>query len=166
MTTTGTFKVGELAQASGLSIRTVRYYDQIGLLSPSQRSEGGHRVYDDADARRLYRICLLRYVGLSLADIASALDEPDWNLHHAMLHHLELLDHKIGISSSLRRRLSQMLTAIAHEKPPDGSNTTNTATAFTARYRLETARSGCTGSRPNWGWHRPKRSARPPARLR
>ena len=57
-------KVGELARASGLSIRTVRYYDQIGLLTPSRRSASGHRVYDDADVRRLYRICLLRRVGL------------------------------------------------------------------------------------------------------
>ncbi|HEX5257092.1 MAG TPA: MerR family transcriptional regulator [Mycobacterium sp.] len=114
----GGFKVGELARASGLSIRTVRYYDQIALLRPSRRSEGGHRVYDDDDVRRLYRICLLRRAGLPLADIARALDEPDWDLYHAMLHHRDLLDHHIGVSSALRRRLSQMLTALVREKPP------------------------------------------------
>ncbi|MGI9093448.1 MAG: MerR family transcriptional regulator [Mycobacteriales bacterium] len=69
-------KVGELARASGLSIRTVRYYDQIGLLTPSRRSPAGHRLYDASDVRRLDRICLLRRAGLPLAEIGQALDEP------------------------------------------------------------------------------------------
>jgi len=71
-------KVGELARTSGLSIRTLRFYDHIGLLTPSRRSPAGHRLYDDADVRRLYRICLLRDTGLPLAEIGRALYEPGW----------------------------------------------------------------------------------------
>lgn len=111
-------KVGELARASGLSIRTVRYYDQIGLLTPSRRSASGHRVYDDADVRRLYRICLLRRVGLALAEIAQALDDPDWDLHHALSAHLDMLDQQLSVGQTLRRRLSHMTEALAGDTAP------------------------------------------------
>jgi len=103
------FKVGELARAAGLSIRTVRYDDQIGLLSPSQRISAGHRLYDDTDVRRLYRICLLRRARLPLAEIAKALDEPGWDLRHAMLAHPELIDHQQAVGAALRRRLAAMV---------------------------------------------------------
>ncbi len=111
-------KVGELARASGLSIRTVRYYDQIGLLTPSRRSPAGHRLYNDSDVRRLYRVCLLRRAGLPLAEIGQALDEPGWDLHQAMLAHLELLDHQQAVGSALRRRLAAMLSATGIEGVP------------------------------------------------
>jgi DNA-binding transcriptional MerR regulator len=107
------FKVGELAHASGLSIRTVRYYDQIGLLTPSRRTSEGHRLYDANGVQRLYRICLLRRTGLALAEIGKALDDSGWDLRHAMLAHLELLDHQQGISAALRRRLVAMVAATA-----------------------------------------------------
>ncbi|EUA55775.1 hypothetical protein I550_3932 [Mycobacterium intracellulare 1956] len=53
-----------------------------------------------------------------LADIACALDEPDWDLHHVMLHRRDLLDDQIGVGAGLRRELSRMLTGLAHENPP------------------------------------------------
>jgi len=112
------FKVGELAGASGLSIRTVRYYDQIGLLTPSRRSPVGHRLYDDTDVRRLYRICLLRRAGLPLAEIGKALDDPGWDLHRAMLAHLELLDHQQAVGATLRRRLAAMVNASGTDSAP------------------------------------------------
>ena len=107
-------KVGDLARASGLSIRAVRYYDQIGLLAPSGRTSAGHRIYGDDDVQRLYRICLLRRAGLSLADIGKALDEPDWDLRRAMHHHLELLDRRQTVAAALQRRL----TALVAEPEP------------------------------------------------
>lgn len=115
------FKVGELARASGLSIRSVRYYDQIGLLRPSRRSLAGHRLYDDTDVRRLYRICLLRRTGLPLAEIGKALDEPGWDLRRAMLTHLELIDQQQAVGAALRRRLAAMVGATA---PTDLPTTT------------------------------------------
>ncbi|MGH9021591.1 MAG: MerR family transcriptional regulator [Acidimicrobiia bacterium] len=115
------FKVGELARAAGLSIRTVRYYDQIGLFPPSRRSPGGHRLYTDDDVRRLYRICLLRRVGLPLADIAKALGEPSWDLHHALLTHLNMLDQQLAVGAALRRRLAAMATALGRDDSPTTS---------------------------------------------
>jgi DNA-binding transcriptional MerR regulator len=60
-------KVGELAEATGLTVRTLHYYEQIGLLSASGRSAGGHRLYSGDDVSRRYRICLLRRLGFPLA---------------------------------------------------------------------------------------------------
>src|SRR6266540_480829 len=72
-----TRRIGELAAATGLTVRTLHYYEEIGLLIPSGRTNAGHRLYDDTDVARLYRICLLRRLGLPLvvyADIAAAHD--------------------------------------------------------------------------------------------
>lgn len=65
-TTRETWTVGRLAQLAGTTIRTLRYYDEIGLLSPSGRSEGGYRLYDADDVVRLGQIQLLRGAGFSL----------------------------------------------------------------------------------------------------
>ena len=77
-------KVGELATATGLTIRTLHYYEEIGLLVASGRTEAGHRLYSDADVERLYRISLLRRLGLPLTEIGRALDDPAWSLGAAM----------------------------------------------------------------------------------
>ena len=68
------WKIGELARRTGLTVRTLHHYDEIGLLSPAERSDGGHRVYDEAGVQRLYRIVSLRSLGFPLDAIAQALD--------------------------------------------------------------------------------------------
>lgn len=61
--------VGQLARKVGTTVRTIQYYDQQGLLSPSAKSPGGQRLYSPEDETALYRILTLKYLGLSLADI-------------------------------------------------------------------------------------------------
>ena len=65
--------VGQLADASGVTVRTLHHYDQIGLLVPSDRTAGGHRRYSDTDVQTLYRIVALRQLGLSLTHVAGVL---------------------------------------------------------------------------------------------
>ncbi|MGO4540720.1 MerR family transcriptional regulator [Paenibacillus sp. 2TAB19] len=67
------WKVGDLAKLTGLTVRTLRFYDQIGLLSPTNVTESGHRLYDDEDLSRLYRIVSLKELGLSLEEVKAAL---------------------------------------------------------------------------------------------
>lgn len=67
------WKVGDLAKLTGLTVRTLRFYDQIGLLSPSSATESGHRLYDDEDLSRLYRIVSLKELGLSLDEVKGVL---------------------------------------------------------------------------------------------
>lgn len=68
------WKVGDLAELTGLTVRTLRFYDQIGLFSPSGQTESGHRLYDASDLARLQQIVSLKELGLSLEEIKSTLD--------------------------------------------------------------------------------------------
>ncbi|GLZ39412.1 MerR family transcriptional regulator [Actinokineospora sp. NBRC 105648] len=70
------WSVGALAKASGLTVRALHHYDELGLLRPSARTESGHRRYTEADLRRLYQIRLLRELGIPLDDIAELLTDP------------------------------------------------------------------------------------------
>ncbi|WP_255316485.1 MerR family transcriptional regulator [Nesterenkonia sp. Act20] len=62
--------IGELAERTGLSLRTIRHYGDIGLLPATSRTEGGFRVYTEADQARLQRINYLKPLGFSLEEIA------------------------------------------------------------------------------------------------
>lgn len=62
--------IGELAERTGLSLRTIRHYGDIGLLPATSRTEGGFRVYTDADLARLQRINYLKPLGFSLEEIS------------------------------------------------------------------------------------------------
>jgi len=67
--TEGTFAIGEISRLVGLSQRTIRYYEEIGLLHSVRRIENGKRVYTDHDVRRLKFINRLKVLGLSLAEM-------------------------------------------------------------------------------------------------
>jgi MerR family transcriptional regulator, thiopeptide resistance regulator len=105
----GSWRVGELAEAAGLTVRTLHYYDEIGLLSPSTRSGAGHRVYIDTDVQRLYQICTLRRLGLSLTQIATALDVEPADLAGALTTQLNALDARLEAEHRLRARLAKLL---------------------------------------------------------
>jgi DNA-binding transcriptional MerR regulator len=70
-------RIGNLAARTGVSIRTLHHYDSIGLLSPSRRSQSGHRLYGRREISRLQQIVALRQIGLSLDEIGEALKPPD-----------------------------------------------------------------------------------------
>lgn len=67
------WKVGDLAGLTGLTVRTLRFYDQIGLFSPSGETASGHRLYDESDLSRLQQIVSLKELGLSLDEIKALL---------------------------------------------------------------------------------------------
>ena len=99
-------KIGEVARRTGLSVRSLRYYEEIGLLPPTERRAGGHRVYDRSDLERLYRIGLLRQIGTPLIEIARALDGPDTELTAAVDRHLAAVDARLAATGRLRERIS------------------------------------------------------------
>ncbi|WNY33974.1 MerR family transcriptional regulator [Curtobacterium flaccumfaciens] len=68
-----TMRIGELADRTGLSIRTVRHYDDVGLLHPTGRTEGGFRLYSDDDLHRLLVIRRMKPLGYSLEQMAELL---------------------------------------------------------------------------------------------
>ena len=71
------YTTGEIAKLCGVSVRTVQYYDTRNILSPSELSEGGRRLYSDEDVKKLKIICFLRELGLPLNSIGELLTEED-----------------------------------------------------------------------------------------
>ncbi len=112
-----TWKVGQLARLTGLTVRTLHHYDQVGLLCPSARTTSGHRLYDEQDVRQLYRIVALRELGLPLEVIGDLLTgEP--GLADLLRDHLAHVDRQLEAIQGLRRRLAAMVAAVEVIGPP------------------------------------------------
>jgi MerR family transcriptional regulator, copper efflux regulator len=76
-------QIGEVATAVGLSLRTVRYYEEVGLVTPSARSEGGFRLYSTSDVDRLLLVKNMKPLGLTLdemRDLVATIDRSDANV--------------------------------------------------------------------------------------
>jgi len=102
------WKVGELARRTGLSVRTLHYYEEIGLLSPSRRTDGGHRLYAAGDVVRLQQIKSLRQLGFSLREVKEYLDRPDFPLRRVISLHLSRLQERIELERRLCDRLEEI----------------------------------------------------------
>jgi MerR family transcriptional regulator, copper efflux regulator len=70
---TGQMQIGEVAERIGLSLRTIRYYEEVGLAVPSARSEGGFRLYVESDVERLRVIMQMKPLGFSLEEMRELL---------------------------------------------------------------------------------------------
>ncbi|MFF3441007.1 MerR family transcriptional regulator [Streptosporangium sp. NPDC002721] len=116
------WSIGEVARASGTTVRALRHYDAIGLLRASERTASGHRRYIGDDVRRLYRVRALRTLGLSLEEIAEVLaDSTDGlaamrDLLTAQLRELEAQGVRI---QRLTQRLHGLLGQIDNASMPD-----------------------------------------------
>lgn len=113
-------KVGELARATGLTVRTLHHWEERGLVVPSARTASGHRVYDDGDVRRVYQVVALRELGLSLDAIGALLDTGSFAA--VLGAHLEQVDARLAALRSLRSTLSRVLDRlrdVPDPAPPD-----------------------------------------------
>jgi DNA-binding transcriptional MerR regulator len=111
-------KIGEVARASGLTVRTLHHYDEIGLLVPSARSEAGYRLYSEGDVRRLYRILALRAMGFPLEEIAATLVREGEDPRPAVRRHLERIDAQLRLAAQLRARLTHILDVLDRSDEP------------------------------------------------
>ena len=91
--------VNEVSKLTGVSIRTLQYYDKIGLLKPAEYTESGYRLYDDAALERLQQILLFRELEFPLKDIKDIVTRSDFDKRLALDQQIELLElknHKAG----------------------------------------------------------------------
>lgn len=113
-------KVGELARRTGVSVRTLHHYDEIGLLAPKARSRTGHRLYGEADVERLLRIRALVQMGFSLDEVAACLTRRDFPVERVLAMHVERLRSHIAHSEQLCRRLESLLVRVRGDHVPVG----------------------------------------------
>ncbi|HCT80479.1 MAG TPA: MerR family transcriptional regulator [Micromonosporaceae bacterium] len=99
------YSIGKVAELAGVTVRTLHHYDEIGLLSPSDRTSTGYRRYDDADLERLQQIRYYRELEFSLEEIAAILDDPKADATSHLRRQHQLLTERIT-------RLEKMVNAI------------------------------------------------------
>jgi MerR family transcriptional regulator, thiopeptide resistance regulator len=101
-------KIGDLARQTGVSVRTLHHYDEIGLLTPSLRSASGHRLYTTGDVVRLQQILSLRQLGFSLQEIGQCLDRPEYSPLKLLELHLARLREQMEQQRVLCTRLEAL----------------------------------------------------------
>ncbi len=97
--------VKEVSDITGISVRALHYYDVIGLLKPSAKSEAGYRLYDDEALETLKQVLFFREFGISLKDIKSMIDDPDFDRTSVMKLHREML-------LAEKERIQRLITGI------------------------------------------------------
>ena len=106
--------VSEISQITGISVRTIQYYDKIGLLPPDELTKSGYRLYGENSLKRLRNILLFKELEFSLKEIKMILDNPDFDEKCALENQINLLKLK-------RKRLDEiiMLACELKEKGDD-----------------------------------------------
>jgi len=110
-------RVGQLAKRTGLTVRALHHYDELGLVSPRRRSAGGYRLYGAEDVARLLQVMLLRRLGLSLAAVRASLDDPRHSLPAALRARAEQLRAQIGEGQRLLARLESLARSVESGPP-------------------------------------------------
>jgi DNA-binding transcriptional MerR regulator len=125
-----------LSKRTGLTVRTLHHYDQIGLVKPSARSESGYRLYTAADITRLQQVLSLRQLGFSLDEIRNCLDVPEFSPLEVIRLHLARLQEQIASQQSLSQKLATIAASFqsAEEVSTDEFLRTIEAITMTEKY--------------------------------
>lgn len=110
------WKVGGLAKQTGLSVRTLHYYDQIGLLVPSRNKGNGHRLYTGTDIVKLQQIVALKHLGFALEEIKEFLQSADYSPGRVIEMHINQLREHIKSQQNLCRRLEKIAASLQSQK--------------------------------------------------
>jgi DNA-binding transcriptional MerR regulator len=111
--------IGEAAELAGVSVRTLRHYDALGLLVPSARSEAGYRLYDRDDLARLQEILVWRQLGFPLAEIKTMLEAPGRDRVSAIRRQRELAERERDRLAVVVRALDTALKAHENGTHPE-----------------------------------------------
>jgi MerR family transcriptional regulator, thiopeptide resistance regulator len=133
-----TYTVGALAKASGLTVRTLHHWDAIGLLVPASRAGNGYRRYGGEDVARLYRILALRRLGLTLGEVAAALEREGPELEAAVRAHLARVEEQLAAQTALRDRLVRILDELGADGRPSSDQLIQTIEVMTMHERYYT----------------------------
>lgn len=120
------YKTGEFAKMANLSIRTIRYYDKIGLLKPSMIQDNGYRLYSDKDFIKLQKIISLKYLGFSLDDIFSmTVNDSYISLQQSLSLQKKMIDQKINHLQNIKESLIRTEEYISYNENVDWKEVLN-----------------------------------------
>ena len=141
-------KVGTLAAQTGLTIRTLHHYDEIGLLRPA-RNAAGHRVYGATEVSRLQQIASLRHLGISLEEIRRCIDQPRYALDSVLALQEDRIDQQIGRQQQMRALIGQLRERLASGEGASIEELTRTiaVTVNTEKYFTEEQRKALADQR-------------------
>ena len=105
-------KIGEVAALAKVSIRLLRHYDEIGLLEPSGRSEGGYRLYSHQDLQRLQQILFYRTLEFPLGEIQILMSAPDFDRHAVLLQQREMIGRRAQELGALLELIDKTIAEI------------------------------------------------------
>lgn len=142
------WRVGELAEAAGMTVRALHHYEETGLLTPAARTSGDHRLYGEADIERLYRIRALRGLGMSLEDIRRALDDGTV-LATVLREHLGRVEAELERLTMLRDRL-RSITADGRTSSDDLLATLNAMSRVERHGRMRRPRAASEDVESRW----------------
>src|SRR5687768_1699666 len=112
MKKTRSYKINEVAQLAGVSVRALHHYDSIGLLTPSNRSAAGYRLYCDSDLLRLQQIMIGRALGLALEDIRRMLDDVTADRRELLQRQRAQLTERVRTTTAMIRSIDAALALI------------------------------------------------------
>lgn len=110
------YRVKEVAEISGVTVRTLHHYDRIGLLVPSGRTEAGYRLYDEDDLLRLQQILVGRELGLPLEQIKRLMSDPKLDRRQTLLAHREQLAARARRTQAMIRSVDAALAALKGDR--------------------------------------------------
>lgn len=112
-----TYSANNLAKLSGVSVRTLHWYDELGLLSPARDEKNGYRTYDEKDLLLLQQILFFRELEIPLKDVAKILKDPSFDMAAALKDHRRTLTAKRGRLDSLIATITKTVTHMTDNKP-------------------------------------------------
>ena len=111
------YKTGEFAKMANLSIRTIRYYDNIGLLKPSMIADNGYRLYNNQDFLKLQKILSLKYLGFSLEDIFSMTANDSYmSLKESLKLQTKMIEQKINQFNQMKQSIEETIQLLDEKK--------------------------------------------------
>lgn len=113
-----TWKVGDLAKLTGLTIRTLHHYDEIGLLHPMFRTDAGHRLYAEDDIVKLQQIMSLKELDFSLDEIKEFFEKPEYDPKEILDMQIERLNQEIKLKEELKQQLQELWEVFHSLKKP------------------------------------------------
>ncbi|AVK83825.1 MerR family transcriptional regulator [Lysinibacillus sp. B2A1] len=107
------YHINEFKKLSGVSVRTLRFYDKIGLLKPVSKTEGGHRLYSNTELKKLQQIQFLKTIGFQLSEIKIMLESEEWDWSKSLIKQLSYVIKEKDRLSKIEISLRELINGIA-----------------------------------------------------